>query len=285
MSSNQQQTLTPNGNISEASASSCTSTAGAAKQPPTWFDLSEIDPNQALIDIRHFTHNFEGMHDVDFRERFDNSINRHFGRVNKPVIIGYIPAPPKTNANNIDVVKKIIGQNGYWLKKTTENCGVHFIWYDSTLNNFLFWAPNRFTISKAMNAIRWRLIKYYEFTFTRTTPLNADAIYYHDGIGDGFDELPPLIPCNELTPPPRPVLTSPPPIKNPRRWETYGRKFSDYKPEDDTPNSLEEDENYDNYGQKRIQTGSVPLARRLCVSPSPPPIPPPPPPSSSRRRS
>ena len=121
MSSNQQQTLTPNGNI--------TSAAGAAtlpKQPPTWFDLSEIDPNQALIDIRHFTHNFEGMHDVDFRERFDNSINRHFGRVNKPVIIGYIPAPPKTNANNIDVVKKIIGQNGYWLKKTTENCGVHF---------------------------------------------------------------------------------------------------------------------------------------------------------------
>lgn len=260
MSSNQQQTLTPNGNISEASTSSCTSTAGAARQPPTWFDLSEIDPNQALIDIRHFTHNFEGMHDVDFRERFDNSINRHFGRVNKPVIIGYIPAPPKTNANNIDVVKKIIGQNGYWLKKTTENCGVHFIWYDSKLNNFLFWAPNRFTISKAMNAIRWRLIKYYEFTFTRTTPLvNADAIYYHDGIGDGFDELPPLIPC---TPPPRPDLTSPPPILNKRRWETYGRNFN---PE------FHEEENYDNYGERRIPTSSVPVRRRLCDTPSPPP--------------
>ena len=276
MSSNQQQTLTPNGN---------TSAATLTKQPPTWFDLSEIDPNQALIDMRRFTHNFEGMHDVDFRERLDNSINRHFGRVNKPVIIGYIPAPPKTNANNIDVVKKIIGLNGYWLKKTTENCGVHFIWYDSKLNNFLFWAPNRFTISKAMNAIRWRLIKYYEFTFTRKTPV-SDAIYYQDGFGDGFDELPPLIPCNELTPPPRPVLTSPPPILNKRRWETYGRKFSDYNPADDTPNSLEEeDENYDNYGQRRIQTGSVNVSRRLCDSPSPPPIPPPPSSSSSRRRS
>ena len=252
MSSNQQQTLTPNGNT--------TTTTTIMKQPPTWFDLSEIDPNQALIDIRHFTNDFGSMHDVDFRERFDNSINRHFGYVNKPVIIGYIPAPPKTNANNIDVVKKIIGQNGYWLKKTTENCGVHFIWYDSTLNNFLFWAPNRFTISKAMNAIRWRLMKYYEFTFTRKTPAN-DSIYYQDGFGDGFDELPPLIPCVEITPPPRDVLTAPPPILNKRRWETYGRNFN--------PEFHEEDENYDNYGQRRIPSGSVP--RRLCDSPSPPP--------------
>ena len=264
----QQQTLTPNGNVNIAAkeAANPREPAASAREPPTWFDLSEIDPNQALIDMRHFTSNFASMHDVEFKERLDNSINRHFGRVNKPVIIGYIPAPPKTNANNIDVVKKIIGQNGYWLKKTTENCGVHFIWYDSTLNNFLFWAPNRFTISKAMNMIRWRLIKYYEFNFTRTIPpVNAHAIYMQDGFGDGFDELPPLIPCNELTPPPRDVLTAPPPL-NPRRWETYGRNFN--------PEFHEEDENYDNYGEKRIPSCSVPKsAKRLCDSPSPSPSP------------
>ena len=159
------------------------------KQPPVWFDLSEIDPNQALIDIRKFTGNFARLKDEDFKAQFDENINRHFGAVNKPVIIGYIPAPPKNNDKNIDVVKKVIGANGYWLKKTTENSGVHMIWYDMDLNNFLFWAPNRFTISRAMKAIRWRLIKFYEHSLTQTTPVTS---HLHDGIGDSYVEFPPL---------------------------------------------------------------------------------------------
>ena len=159
------------------------------KQPPVWFDLSEIDPNQALIDIRKFTGNFARLKDQDFKAQFDENINRHFGAVNKPVIIGYIPAPPQTNNKNIDVVKKVIGANGYWLKKTTENSGVHMIWYDMELNNFLFWAPNRFTISRAMKAIRWRLIKFYEHSLTQTTPVTS---HLHDGVGDSYVEFPPL---------------------------------------------------------------------------------------------
>lgn len=162
---------------------------GRAKQPPVWFDLSEIDPNQALIDIRHFTNNFASLKDQDFKASFDASINRHFGYRNRPVIIGYIPAPPRTNKNNIDVVKKVIGSSGFWLKKTTELSGVHFIWYDTDLNNFLFWAPNRKTISDAMKAIRNRLIKFYEYSLTITTPVTS---HLHDGIGDDFLEFPPL---------------------------------------------------------------------------------------------
>ena len=97
-------------------------------------------------------------YDVTFTEQLRKNVLE-----SRSIIVGYIPAPPRTQPNHFDVVKQVIGTHGNWLKKTTETCGVHLIWYDSTLNNFLFWAPNRMTIVRAMNAIRWRVIKYYEF--------------------------------------------------------------------------------------------------------------------------
>jgi hypothetical protein len=133
------------------------------REPPVWFDLSELPPQQALYDMRVFAKNFYTI-SPEFLEQFYFKFSScHIGpNWTKNVIIGYIPAPPQANANSEYVVQKVIGQKGYYLKKTTENSGVHFIWYEPSLNNFLFWAPNRFTIVKAMKAIRHRIIKYYE---------------------------------------------------------------------------------------------------------------------------
>jgi hypothetical protein len=151
--------------------------------PPVWFDLTEISPNQALLDIEKFTNRFENIKDTDFIGQLYDGVNAHYSPYGfSPVIIGYIPAPPKSSSNSQDVIKKVIGTQGYWLKKTTRDCGLHFIWYEPVLNNFLFWAPNRFSIVRAMKAIRWRIIKYWEFTYKE----------------DDFSDMPELISQEEL---------------------------------------------------------------------------------------
>jgi hypothetical protein len=196
--------------------------SSSRSQPPVWFDLSEIDPNQALIDIRRFTNNFSSLKDTEFMEKFDESINRHFGYKNRPVIVGYIPAPPNTNKKNIDVVKKVIGSSGYWLKKTTEDCDVHFIWYDIGLNNFLFWGPTRKATSRAMKAIRRRITKYYEYFCDGKTELPNDNVNVNDKNK-----------CNDDN------LSIMPALKKLRL--TYNRDFDlyVYNPADDQPDSLE----------------------------------------------
>jgi hypothetical protein len=133
------------------------------REPPVWFDLSELHPDQAMFDMGVFAKNFYTI-SPEFLEKFFLKFSAiHYGpNWIKSVIIGYIPAPPTSNANSEYVVQKVIGQNGYYLKKTTELSDVHFIWYEPSLNNFLFWAPNRFSIVKAMKAIRQRIIKYYD---------------------------------------------------------------------------------------------------------------------------
>ncbi len=82
----------------------------------------------------------------------------HDGNANKtPIVFGYIPAPP-----NVLVMKKVIGIDGYFFKKTTVVCGIYFIWHDRETNMFLFWGPSTIKVVKALNSIRWRICKHYE---------------------------------------------------------------------------------------------------------------------------
>jgi hypothetical protein len=132
--------------------------------PPSWFECKEINPLQALTDIRNTTDNYKNINNSTFIEKFNENMEYHFEN-NKSIIFGYIPAPPETYPNRTDIIKKIIGENGHWLKTTTEKTGIHFIWYDKAQNKFMFWAPCHSTIYNAMNAIRWRIIKYGNFAF------------------------------------------------------------------------------------------------------------------------
>jgi hypothetical protein len=80
----------------------------------------------------------------------------------KPIVFGYIPAPP-----NETIVKQVIGANGYFFKMTTTLCDAYFIWHDIESHMFLFWAASTFKIVKAMNSIRWRIVKCYELMNTQ----------------------------------------------------------------------------------------------------------------------
>ena len=80
----------------------------------------------------------------------------------KPIVFGYIPAPP-----NETIVKQVIGANGYFFKMTTTLCEAYFIWHDIESHMFLFWAASTFKIVKAMNSIRWRIVKCYELMDTQ----------------------------------------------------------------------------------------------------------------------
>lgn len=92
----------------------------------------------------------------------------HDGNANKnPIVFGYIPAPP-----NVTVMKKVIGIDGYFFKKTTVVCGIYFIWHDRETNMFLFWGPSTINVVKALNSIRWRICKCYTEMEAITTSNN-----------------------------------------------------------------------------------------------------------------
>ena len=98
-----------------------------------------------------------------------NEVLLQRNRIGKPTIFGYLPAPVSVN-----IIKQIIGDDGYYFKRTTAECQVDFIWHDRKNNMFLFWAQNNYRISRAMNAIRWRSNK------IMTLAYEAEAAIYDD---------------------------------------------------------------------------------------------------------
>jgi hypothetical protein len=118
--------------------------------------------------------------------------------------VGMFNAPQDINA-----LKMIIGEDGYFLKLTTRNCDVDMIWHDRQNNMFLFWGPSIYAVVQAMNQIRSRIIKYtvYIKSAQATTiqpPQQASAQHQEassrqDGIEDITDDedeyadMPPLM--------------------------------------------------------------------------------------------
>ena len=71
----------------------------------------------------------------------------------KPTLFGKYNAPHKPIAD------KINGNGGYFLKKTTQEAQVDFIWHDIKNSEYLFWGSNVYKVSDAMNRIRIRIMK------------------------------------------------------------------------------------------------------------------------------
>jgi len=99
-----------------------------------------------------------------------NEILLQRNRIGKPTIFGYLPAPVSVN-----IIKQIIGDDGYYFKRTTAECQVDFIWHDRKNNTFLFWAQNNYRISRAMNAIRWRSNKIMTLAYEAERDASAAA--------------------------------------------------------------------------------------------------------------
>jgi hypothetical protein len=91
---------------------------------------------------------------------------------------GRITAPPSASLN-----KQIIGFEGCYLKLTTQNTGVNFIWYDNSRNEYHFWGEYSRCI-RAMNEIRYRICKFVDKTVASmslpTTPLPMEMIFEND---------------------------------------------------------------------------------------------------------
>jgi hypothetical protein len=118
--------------------------------PPMRYQLSKLSRFEALTQISSLTHNF-----CDLPSGLVNWIHWDISS-RQFTSFGYIPAPP-----NVDMVKQIIGIDGYYLKLTTTNCGVDFIWHNRTTNEFHFWGEYSRCIH-AMNQIRYRICKVVE---------------------------------------------------------------------------------------------------------------------------
>ena len=118
--------------------------------PPMWFNLVKISNCDMLSHISYLTNHFCDL-PPDLVTWIIND-----SRTRPCSYYGSIPAPPST-----DLTKQIIGISGYYLKLTTQNCGVDFIWHNRERNEFQFWGGYNCCVN-AMNAIRYRICKYVE---------------------------------------------------------------------------------------------------------------------------
>lgn len=118
--------------------------------PPMWFNLVKVSNYDMLSHISYLTNQFCDLPADLVNWIINDAHSRPYS------FYGSIPAPPST-----DLVKQIIGINGYYLKLTTQNSLVDFIWHDRVRNEFQFWGEYQSCV-KAMKEIRFRICKYVE---------------------------------------------------------------------------------------------------------------------------
>jgi len=143
--------------------------------PPMHYDLHTAPADCVYQHLRELTkHN-------NVATEYLRSIAHEIYAQRKPIVFGYIPAPPLE-----DITKQIIGEDGYFFKMTTTLCEVYFIWHDREANMFLFWGSNTFKVVKAMNSIRWRIFKCCDLYATQSTKASDE---------DEYADMPALISC------------------------------------------------------------------------------------------
>ena len=79
--------------------------------------------------------------------------------LNAPTSFGVLPSEIPAGISR-QVIKMVIGESGFYLKKTTFETGVDFIWVDFGTNIFMVWGVNHRCVYNALSAIKWRINKY-----------------------------------------------------------------------------------------------------------------------------
>ena len=147
------------------------------KKPAIKYIINEVEKIPAIHYITSFIHTL----DADFCTRLLHDMN-----TDKPIFYGFYSAPCR-----IDVLKRVIGDNGYFFKRTTRACNVFMIWHERASNRFLFWGPSIRNVVKAMNAIRWRIMKTLGDDNQETTPeyLNESYLLQHQVCWNSLGEI------------------------------------------------------------------------------------------------
>ena len=126
--------------------------------PPTVFDLYEVPTAMALNHIIYITDGFNFV-SPDYADNLYESLKIRASRPNSTVVCGYIPSPPATLKKSADIIKQVIGKEGYYFKLTTSSCGIDFIYHDRKNEMFLFWGRNKTSVENALRVIRGRICK------------------------------------------------------------------------------------------------------------------------------
>ena len=116
--------------------------------PSIQYPLRQLSRFETIMNIAELTH---GLKDLprDLANWIEADVHsREFS------YYGFIQAP-----QCVESVKRIIGINGYYLKLTTQNTGVNFIWHDRARNEFQFWGGYHNCI-RAMKEVHYRICKY-----------------------------------------------------------------------------------------------------------------------------
>lgn len=123
--------------------------------------------------------------------------------LNAPTSFGVLPCLlPK--AISRQVTKMVIGEGGFYLKKTTAETGVDFIWVDFGTNIFMVWGENQHCVYNALSAIQWRINKYSKIVENAnenllvndnganipTAELGVNDVLTHENGDDSFVHVP-----------------------------------------------------------------------------------------------
>ena len=114
---------------------------------PVRFPLSSQTPGEALTVIGYVTNGFNDLPEEVYHTVVNN-ITYHRG----PITYGYLKGP-----ETVEAIKIIIGYQGCFMKKTTDQTGAYFLWHDRQKNIFMFWGEHM-SVIKAMHAIRYRIV-------------------------------------------------------------------------------------------------------------------------------
>ncbi len=67
------------------------------------------------------------------------------------------------------ISKRVIGEQGYWLKWTTTCTEAHFLWHDRQTNRFIVIARDAHIARRALEAIRFRIYKQMKLMESKVT--------------------------------------------------------------------------------------------------------------------
>ena len=111
-----------------------------------YWKLTQMSGGDAFLQIKDFTQ--MKIKDSDFSmEDMGNRLIR-----NDFLFRGFMYAPTDDK-----ITRRVIGENGYFFKITTEYTNINFIWHDRSKNIFYFWGHKE-NVIKAMNKIYERCV-------------------------------------------------------------------------------------------------------------------------------
>lgn len=123
--------------------------------PRVEYNLMEVlDPQQVFNHIEKIFTNITSPVAIEAKNKFTAILNARAHTHSKKTVFSCIRGPANT-----DVTRRVIGKDGYFFKMTTTLCGIDFLWFDKETNYILCWGPNKFSVVKALNSIRWRICK------------------------------------------------------------------------------------------------------------------------------